>query len=366
VTAAHRCDVVVGAGIAGLRAAHSLAAAGRTVRVYEARDRVGGRVHSTPADAGAVDLGATWFWPNESAIRALSDELHVGTFPQALRGDALFEPDERGVQRIGGNPIDVPSSRFIAGAQDLALRLADRLPPGALRLNDPVSAVHLDTDGVVVAAASGAMSADHVVLALPPALAVETISFTPELPAAVHQVAEATAVWMGSVVKAIAVYDTPFWRRAGLAGAAISHLGPFRELHDHSGPDGAPAAVFGFAAAEQFQDASTDQIAAAFTAQLIRLFGSAAGSPRQIHVTDWSRERHTTPQAPSPRATTATYGHRLLRQAVAGRLHWASTETSAQYPGHIEGALDAGARAARAITSQAAATNGGAPTSHAG
>src|SRR5712671_1997236 len=38
--------VVVGAGLAGLCAAYELRGLGYDVRVYEARDRVGGRVHS--------------------------------------------------------------------------------------------------------------------------------------------------------------------------------------------------------------------------------------------------------------------------------------------------------------------------------
>ncbi|MFF7790337.1 FAD-dependent oxidoreductase [Streptomyces sp. NPDC007991] len=37
------------------------------------------------------------------------------------------------------------------------------------------------------------------------------------------------------------------------------------------------------------------------------------------------------------------------RAALDGRLHWASTETAAEYAGHIEGALAAGERAARAV-----------------
>ncbi|MGB3329447.1 MAG: FAD-dependent oxidoreductase, partial [Thermomicrobiales bacterium] len=44
--------IVVGAGIAGLIAAHDLGAAGWTVRVLEGSDRIGGRVGTTRTDEG--------------------------------------------------------------------------------------------------------------------------------------------------------------------------------------------------------------------------------------------------------------------------------------------------------------------------
>jgi len=350
MTGTRRCDVVVvGAGIAGLTAARTLLSAGRTVSVHEARDRVGGRLLSVGDSDGAVDLGATWFWPDEPQVQSLVAELGVRTFQQSLFGDALFEPDAHGPQRISGNPIDCYSGRFSHGAQSLALRVADELPPGALRLSDPVAAVHVDDDGVTVHAASGAVAADHVVLAVPPALAVDSIAFTPDLPARVRFLAEGTAVWMGAVVKAVAVYDRAFWREVGLAGAAVSHVGPFRELHDHSGPHARPAAIFGFADVKQLACGDSEQVAAAFTGQLTRLFGPQAAAPLQVHAVDWSRERYTTPAAPSPRASTGTYSHPQLQEPALGRLHWASTETAPAYAGHIEGALLAGASAADRI-----------------
>ena len=340
---------VIGAGVAGLTAARTLVDAGLSVRVHEARDRVGGRLLSSTEGGRTVDLGASWFWPQEPGVQALARELGVATFPQALAGDAMFEADGRGPRRLEGNPLDVESGRFAAGAQALATGLADRLPPGTVHLDDPVSRVHIDDDGVTVTAASGTTTARHVVLALPPALAVEAITFSPDLPAAVRNLAESTAVWMGGVVKAVAVFDAAFWRDAGLAGSAVSHRGPFREIHDLSGPDGSPAALFGFASADSFPGATVEQIGAAFVEQLCRLFGPFAATARSSHVTDWSRERWTTPSSPSPRAATSSYGHPLFQQAVGGRLHWASTETATEYAGHIEGALRAGTQAAHAV-----------------
>ncbi|MGP3924283.1 protoporphyrinogen/coproporphyrinogen oxidase [Streptomyces sp. 8N616] len=49
---------VVGAGIAGLTAAHELQRAGRKVRVFEERGHVGGRMHSLRHDGYTIDEGA--------------------------------------------------------------------------------------------------------------------------------------------------------------------------------------------------------------------------------------------------------------------------------------------------------------------
>jgi monoamine oxidase len=51
--------IVIGAGIAGLTAAHDLQSAGEAVLVLEARDRIGGRVWTNHSFAGIpVEFGA--------------------------------------------------------------------------------------------------------------------------------------------------------------------------------------------------------------------------------------------------------------------------------------------------------------------
>ena len=55
-----RTAIVIGAGMAGATAAHDLRAAGVRVTVLEARDRVGGRIHSDDAWGVPVELGAAW------------------------------------------------------------------------------------------------------------------------------------------------------------------------------------------------------------------------------------------------------------------------------------------------------------------
>ena len=52
--------VVIGAGLAGLACARALKAGGLNAVVLEARDRLGGRVHSVDVDGVDVELGAQW------------------------------------------------------------------------------------------------------------------------------------------------------------------------------------------------------------------------------------------------------------------------------------------------------------------
>lgn len=56
----NRSVLVVGAGMAGLAAARSLADAGVPVCVLEARNRIGGRVHTDRAWGAPLELGASW------------------------------------------------------------------------------------------------------------------------------------------------------------------------------------------------------------------------------------------------------------------------------------------------------------------
>jgi monoamine oxidase len=156
-----RADVVVvGAGLAGLTAAHRLARAGRAVTVVEARDRVGGRVWNHDLGHGHVsERGATFIGPTQSRIAALMRELHVSSFPVYDRGqDVYVAGDERLTYSdrgpFGTAPPDPaiagPLASLVLGIDQLSAGVPVAAPwtaPNASRLDGETLQSYLDAHG---------------------------------------------------------------------------------------------------------------------------------------------------------------------------------------------------------------------------
>ena len=339
--------VVIGAGVSGLVACEALLAHGFDVVTLESRERIGGRLCSAATGGGRLDLGATWFWPGERRVEELVSRLSIATHEQYLDGDAVYH-DPAGSHRMNGNPLDVASFRFSDGADGLVRGLANNVPEERIRLDDAATSVQSSGDKMLVSSQRSSLEASHVVLALPPALAVSCIDFAGELEDRVLGLAALTPVWMGSTAKVVVGYAEPFWRSVGLSGSGVSHFGPLREIHDMSGPNGQPASLFGFGQTGAHGVAELSE--ASVIEQLVSMFGAVAGRPETVIIQDWKAEPWTSPYGVERLDAYQTYGHDLYqRAALGGRLHWSSTETSVINPGHIEGALAAAERAVRAI-----------------
>jgi monoamine oxidase len=104
-----RVDVaVVGAGLAGLVAARDLLAAGLSVLVLEARDRVGGRILNHKLEGGAVvEVGGQWVGPTQERVLALAEELGVGLYLTYVEGEHFLAVDGA-VKRYGGDDFALP------------------------------------------------------------------------------------------------------------------------------------------------------------------------------------------------------------------------------------------------------------------
>ncbi|HEX8102447.1 MAG TPA: flavin monoamine oxidase family protein [Solirubrobacteraceae bacterium] len=97
---------VVGAGLAGLNAARTVAAAGKSVLVLEARNRVGGRTLNHDIGGGEViEIGGQWVGPTQDRIVGLGKELGVDTFKVYNEGDNVYFQDGRLTPYASSGPL---------------------------------------------------------------------------------------------------------------------------------------------------------------------------------------------------------------------------------------------------------------------
>jgi monoamine oxidase len=451
--------IVVGAGISGLTAARKLTAAGKSVIVLEARDRVGGRMLNHDIGGGKVtELGAQFVGPTQDHILALAKEVGVDTFKAydtglnvyyksgqrstfsdklptgAIPIDPLIDADIiKAVEQLDlmsqQVPVDAPwrasnaeewdsqtlwswfkenqinpqvggvvsaaveaifgaetrdisllytlfyiaasgnesnpgtfernfstsggaqESRFVGGSQLIPLKIAQQLG-SAVRLSSPVRRIDQTGSGVTVTADTGTCSAKQVIVAVPPPIAGR-IQYAPLLPALRDQLTQHMA--MGTLMKAEAVYDEPFWRADGLTGQAVSDTGPAKTTFDNSPPDGSPGVLMGFIGgheARRFTTLSPDQQRTEALQSFANYFGDKAKTPRDFILKNWSSEEWTRGCPVSILSPGVLFDFGTALREPCGRIHWAGTETSTYWTGYMDGAVRAGERAAGEVLAE--------------
>ena len=236
----------------------------------------------------------------------------------------------------------------VGGAGIIARHVADELG-AALHLNTPVRAISQRRDHVVVQSAALTVSARDVVVAIPPALALE-IAFDPVLPQdRLTLYRHSTA---GPETKTLLVYDEPFWRAGGFSGQSAGPKSASEVTLDATPAAGTPGVLASFTfgpIAERVDALDAGERRRLVLDAMVERFGPRAGSPSVLLETPWWKEEWTRgcSMAHWSQGILTKYGS-LLRQAF-GRVHWAGTETATISYGSIDGAVRSGERAAGEI-----------------
>jgi len=348
---------IVGGGLCGVVLARSLRRQGRAVGLFEARERLGGRILSVKDEASglAMDLGPTWYWPEtQPLMQSLLEELELASLPQHDDGSLLHLNDaDKAPERIDGKKVHEGARRLPGGMAQLIDALARGLSPEHLHFNHVLTDVRDRGDHVVLTFVAGddtiEVAARRVVLAVPPRLLEQQVRFEPELDEATREAMRATETWMAAQAKVVMTYERPFWREAGQSGNAfVTHeQAVIGEVFDACNGTPGHAALGGFLAlSPELRESFSVGLPLLMTSQIAQLFGHAF-DPLDQHYRDWATEPFTCSalDQTSPRAEHADIANPMLRRAQCGRkLYLAGSETASRGAGYLEGALEAARR----------------------
>ncbi|UQD55284.1 NAD(P)/FAD-dependent oxidoreductase [Flavobacterium sp. K5-23] len=341
---------ILGAGLSGLLTAYRLQNKGFDIEIIEARNRIGGRIHTIHSDTAQVEMGATWFNDIHINFRNILTELGIEYFEQFMQGTSYYESlSDTAAQEIQ-IPQNSPSYRVAGGTSLLIETLKNKLKAVPIHLNETVTSLNFENEKIQITTQNQSFVADYVISTLPQALFINDIIVSPTLPEKLTDIAQNTHTWMQDSIKVAFVYAAPFWRNKNYSGTLFSNVGPITEFYDQSNNVLDKFALCGFISAGMEMYSQTDRLEKLKT-QLVKVFGQEALSYTSYHETIWAKEKQTK----STNQIGFMYphqnnGHPLFRESYCdNRLFFAGTETANQYPGYMEGAVIAAENTVKAI-----------------
>lgn len=227
--------IIVGAGISGLVAAYELARVGHTVKVLEARNRIGGRIltlRGNFSDGNFVEAGAARIPPYHETTLAYIEHFGLGLTP--------FYPKEgfyitvKDGQRILVSAEDLhkrtPQARLLEwkkidkGSDQLPAAFAKALS-GKIRLGDAVNRIEQTSLGVRVSCQSGLQYHGDSVVCTVPLTVLGRISFDPPL-SSKKKIALSGGYDYRPSIRMFVEFPERFWKRENLNGWGIFYDRP--------------------------------------------------------------------------------------------------------------------------------------------
>lgn len=341
---------IIGGGLSGLTLAYLLEKKGIDVTVLEASPRLGGRIQTIEGDLGTpLELGATWLSDIHENLLTLLDELQIRKYPQYTKGAALFQTKSFELPQVFSIPeAENPSYRIVGGTQTLINTLRERLKRTDVIFNTRVTHISSENDGLLsVKAGEVEMQFGRVVVCIPPQLA-SSIEFSAELPSEVKQLLPMVQTWMAGAIKFVVEYKSPFWREKGFSGMLYSHADIVTEMYDHTNFEGSKFGFTGFLNGGS-AGFSPEVRRSNVLRHLSGLLGNEALTPTAYFDKIWNDVYVVQGNQFIERPHQNNGHHYLLKGYVHDKIYFCGTETSTEFPGYMEGAVQSALRVSNAI-----------------
>ena len=342
----HHSVIIVGAGLSGLYCAWQLQQKQQDVILLEARNRTGGRILSTDYKNSLFDMGPAWVWPHlQPRLNPLMKNLNLETFIQYTSGAMLYEKKPNEIEHYNGQSSHSESYRISGTSQQLIETLQSRLPESDIHLNTLVQSINKENMEVKTIRDGKTFhyTADNIILALPPRLIQQNITFNPPIAEEMTNIWKSTPTWMSGHCKIMFIYDKPFWRDKHLSGEVFSHCGPLSEIYDASPSSEEYYALSAFVGLNVHQRKQLDKnrLIDSSMAQLQRLFGDESQNTCDIQLKDWSLDENTTTEIDliSP-MQHPQYPEDAPRHFWDEKVMLAGTEVAREHGGYLEGAIE--------------------------
>jgi monoamine oxidase len=238
--------------------------------------------------------------------------------------------------------------RCAEGNQQLAERLADGIGRSRITLKTPVTHVTTSSSGVRVQLAGGqVLEGDQVVIAVPPNT-WNRIAFDPVLPAHIQP-------QVGANVKFLMRVKGEFWTRAHLSPNLLS-TGPvqmtWHQTENQHGRGVCLNAFSGGPAAEEVRSWTPEERTRRYMQVLSPVYKDLSSSLVQTRFMDWPADAWAKGAYSFPAPGQIMRVGSTLWDGIGGRMQFAGEHCAYAFTGYMEGALHAGAAAARRIAEQ--------------
>ncbi|PRA00493.1 putrescine oxidase [Arthrobacter sp. MYb224] len=268
-----------------------------------------------------------------SALQAVLMASSAGSFDNLVDEDFILD------RRIVGTMQGV--------SKTVAARLGDDV-----FLENPVLKLEWSEDGVIAHGATVSVKAKKAVIAVPPNL-YSRISYVPALPR--KQLITHQHHSMGLVIKVHAVYETPFWREAGLSGTCFGPSSLVQELYDNTYTGESTGTLVGFISdvnADAMWELNEEDRKEQILQGICEFLGEKALEPKVFYLSDFGAEEWTRGAYATSYDLGGLSRFGATQNDNVGPLYFSSSDLAGEGFQHVDGAVRMGRRSAARIIAE--------------